>query len=294
MLSYLKGVNKMAKRKPEPNPNIAPELKRANKLRAQWKRDIEGDKYLLLTFYKTREKIAEIASNSTLAVSAGYKFPDNTEDVVYTGKQLKAHFESFVLNNLGLIGVKYDTNDMRADTYKYPNKFDNDSAIKWGETLTDAQVSKVIEKLNLRIARIYIERKELIKTDTEATYKLGKSEVVITEAFKDGSIKYGMVRVPVVISLKSKKIEYFVLVNINSGQISKPRLFNDEKPITMTAVIDDLTEAGVLPKIEPTSKMSDEVKAKLKESIAAKKAKKAEEEKKKKEKEAKEAKAKEE
>lgn len=224
---------------------------RANKITAFW---AEGG-VAVGNFYKTHDKVLSVKSNDEAVIKAGFKMSEGTEESPVTSQQKLEAFKTFLQVNAGVFNIQYDPVDRRADEFKFPNKYDEDSFREYSHQMAVNTISACVGKTQAGVIERMIKGGH-IEAGTELCFGVAKAqdaEIEVTEAYKNGSLKYAAAQYPVVFAVGDKQIETSITIELVSGQLKKPRNIAD-CPLTMSAVKGLLIENGLLPKIEKLKK----------------------------------------
>lgn len=229
------------------------ELKRANKITAYW----EGDGVAVGVFYKTHEKINTVKSTDDVVIGAGFEMPAGTEENPTTASQKLEAFKTFLATNASAFGVQYDPVDRRADAFKFPGSYDEETFKEYSKKILQMALESVLESLQNNIVAKMI-KNELLPEGTMVQYGIGDNVgVTVGEAYSNGKLKYATAIYEVAIAVNGVQANITANVDLVSGQLKKPRNMGDVV-MTMTGIKNFLVENGVLPKVEPKSKAKAE------------------------------------
>ena len=123
------------------------ELTRSNKITAYW----EGEGVAVGVFYKTHTKLMEKRSNDADVISAGFVMPEGTEEAPVTAQDKLAAFKTFLQVNAATFGIQYDPVDRRADEFKFPNKYDEDTFKEYSKTMVEKSISEALGKVQKNV-----------------------------------------------------------------------------------------------------------------------------------------------
>lgn len=227
------------------------ELKRANKITAYW----EGDGVAVGIFYKTHDKIVAVKSTDDAVIGAGFEMPAGTEENPVTAAQKLEAFKTFLATNASAFGVQYDPVDRRADAFKFPGSYDEETFAEYSKKMLASTIENVLTSLQDNIIAKMM-KGELLPEGTVVQYGIGDAVININEAYASGKLKYATAEYPVAIAVNGVQANLSATVELVSGQLKKPRNMG-EVVMTMTGVKNFLVEQGVLPKVEPKSKKKD-------------------------------------
>lgn len=220
-------------------------LVRSNKVTAYW----GGDGVAIGVFYRTHDKILEKRSNDADVAAAGFKMPEGTEENPITAQDKLAAFKTFLMTNASAFGIQYDPVDRRADEFKFPNKYDEDTFKEYSKTMAEKAIGECLEKVQKNVVGNLVKSGNLPE-GSEINFAVGDGDVEIKEAYANGNIKYADAKYQVVIQLDGKDpVTTSCTVSAVSGQLKKPRELAD-CVLTQTGVKEFLIDKGVLPKIE--------------------------------------------
>ena len=229
------------------------ELVRANKVTAQW----SGDGIATGNFYKTHDKVLSVMSNSEEVISAGFVFPEGTDEEPVTAQQKLEAFKSFLQINASKFGIQYDPVDRRADEYKFPNKYDVEKFGAYSGQMAEKAISDCIAKVQTNVID-RMAKAGHVEEDTAIEYAVDKENglIDVSEEYKNGSIKYATAKYPIALVIGDKQFDSSITVELVSGQLKKPREIADS-PLTMIGIKNLLIENGMLPKVEKPKKTND-------------------------------------
>ena len=232
------------------------ELKRANKITAYW----EGDGVAVGVFYKTHDKIATVKSTDDVVVGAGFVMPAGTEENPVTASQKLEAFKTFLATNATAFGVSYDPVDRRADAFKFPGSYDAESFGEYSKKMLQMAIEGVLESIQTNVIAKMI-KNGLLTDGTMIQYGIGDANINITESYSNGKLKYATAEYPVGIAVNGVQANLVATVDLVSGQLKKPRNLGNDVVMTMTGVKNFLVEQGVLPKVEPKAKKSEDAES---------------------------------
>lgn len=221
------------------------ELVRSNKVTAYW----EGDGVAVGVFYKTHTKLMEKRSNDADVIEAGFVMPEGTDEAPVTAQEKLAAFKSFLQINASTFGIQYDPVDRRADEFKFPNKYDEETFKEYSKKMAEKAIGETLGKVQKNVVANMIKSGHLAE-GTEVNFGIGEAEIEIKEAYANGSIKYADAKCPVVLQVGDNTIETSCVISAVSGQLKKPRELADGIVLTQTGIKTYLIENGLLPKIE--------------------------------------------
>jgi hypothetical protein len=227
----------------------AVELVRSNKVTAYW----EGEGVAVGVFYKTHTKLVEKRSNDADVIAAGFVMPEDTDEAPITAQEKLAAFKNFLQINASVFGIQYDPVDRRADEFKFPNKYDEETFKDYSKKMAEKSISETLEKVQKNVVANMIKSEHLAE-GTEVNFGIGEAEVEIKEAYANGNIKYADAKYPVVLQVGDATVETFCVVSAVSGQLKKPRELADGVVLTQTGIKTFMIENGLLPKIEKPAK----------------------------------------
>lgn len=227
-------------------------LKRANKITAYW----EGDGVAVGVFYKTHDKIATVKSTDDAVIGAGFEMPAGTEEAPVTAVQKLEAFKTFLATNATVFGVQYDPVDRRADAFKFPSSYDNETFAEFSKKMLAMAIENVLESVQNNIIAKMV-KNGLLAEGSVVQYGIGEANINITEAYANGKLKYATAEYPVAIAVNGVQTDMIASVELVSGQLKKPRSLG-ETVMTMTGIKNLLTEKGILPKVEPKAKAKAE------------------------------------
>lgn len=232
----------------------AMELVRSNKVTAYW----EGDGVAVGVFYKTHTKLVEKRSNDADVVAAGFVMPEGTDEAPVTAQEKLAAFKNFLQINASAFGIQYDPVDRRADEFKFPNKYDEETFKNYSKTMAEKSISETLEKVQKNVVANMIKSEHLAE-GTEINFGIGEAEIEIKESYANGNIKYADAKYPVVFQVGDASVETSCVVSAVSGQLKKPRELANGVVLTQTGIKTFMIENGLLPKIEKPAKEDAEV-----------------------------------
>lgn len=227
-------------------------LRRSNKITAYW----EGDGVAIGIFYKTHEKIETIRSNDEAVISAGFVMPGTEENPVSASIKLES-FKNFMAINASSFGIMYDPIDRRSDEFKFPGKYTEETVGDYAKKMLEMSIEKTITSVQTNVIDKMVKAENLAEGASLA-YAYGDPNVIVTELYTTGSIKYAVVEFPVVLDVLGKTLNTDVTVEVVSGQIKKPRNLGNTV-MTMNGMKGLLIENGILPKIEKKVKEDEEM-----------------------------------
>lgn len=225
------------------------ELTRSNKVTAYW----EGDGVAVGCFYKTHTKIKEIRSTEDEVIVAGFAMPTGTEEAPATAQEKLAAFKTFLQVNAATFGIQYDPVDRRADEFKFPSKYDEDTFKEYSKKMVEKSISECLDKVQKNVVANMIKSGHLAD-DVEANYGIGEAEIEIKESYNNGNIKYATAKYQVVLQVGDATVDTTCTVEAVSGQLKKPRELADGIVLTQTGVKAFMIDNGLLPKIEKPAK----------------------------------------
>ena len=228
------------------------QLKRANKITAYW----EGDGVAVGVFYKTHDKIVSVKSTDDAVIGAGFQMPAGTEENPVTAAQKLEAFKTFLATNATAFGVQYDPVDRRADAFKFPGSYDAETFAEYSKKMLSMALESVLESVQTNVIAKMIKNGHIAE-GSFVQYGIGEPVVNISESYSNGKLKYAVAEYPVVIAVNGVQANLTACVDLVSGQLKKPRNMGDVV-MTMTGVKNFLVEQGVLPKVEPKAKKSNE------------------------------------
>lgn len=227
-------------------------LIRANKVTAYW----EGDGVAVGVFYKTHSKLSSVRSTDENVVNAGFVMPEGTDEAPVTAAQKLEAFKNFICANAAVFGIAYDPVDRRDDTYKFPNRYDENNIMEYAAKMLTTAMEKVLASVQSNVVDRMI-KSGLLTEGSEIQYGIGDGALSVTEKYNNGYVKYATVTYPVAIAVNGNRYDTTVVVDLVSGQIKKPRTIGDTV-MTMSGVKEMLVANGILPKVEKKAKDSDE------------------------------------
>lgn len=226
------------------------ELVRSNKVTAFW----QGEGVAKGVFYKTHSKIKEVTSDEV----EGFTFPEGDEENPTTAQDKLAAFKNYLMINATQFGIEYDPVDRRADEFKFPNKYDEETFREYSKTMAERSIAAVLEKIQKNVIDGSLVKQELLVDGTEVAFAIGDTpEVEIGETYNNGNIKYAEATYPVAITVAGNTANSSIVVQVVSGQLKKPRELADAV-LTQTGIKNFLTEQGVLPEIPKKEKATDD------------------------------------
>ena len=229
------------------------ELVRSNKVTAYW----EGDGVAVGVYYKTHTKLAEKRSNDADVVAAGFVMPEGTEEAPVTAQDRLAAFKNFLMVNASVFGIQYDPVDRRADEFKFPNKYDEETFKEYSKTMAEKAIGETLGKVQKNVIANMIKSGHVAE-DTEVNYAIGDAEIEVKESYSNGNIKYADAKHAVIIQVNDVTVETSCVVSVVSGQLKKPRVFAEDVVLTQTGMKGFMIDNGLLPKIEkPVKEESD-------------------------------------
>lgn len=228
------------------------ELTRSNKITAYW----EGDGVAVGVFYKTHTKLMEKKSNEIDVINAGFVMPEGTDEAPITAQEKLAAFKSFLQINASTFGIQYDPVDRRADEFKFPNKYDEETFKEYSKTMAEKSIGETLEKVQKNVVANMIKSGHIAE-NTEVNFGIGDAEIEIKESYANGNIKYADAKYPVVLQVGDNSIETSCTVSAVSGQLKKPRELADGVVLTQTGIKTFMIENGLLPKIEKPVKSEE-------------------------------------
>lgn len=228
------------------------ELKRANKITAYW----EGDGVAVGVFYKTHDKIATVKSTDDAVIGAGFEMPAGTEENPVTAVQKLEAFKTFLATNATAFGVQYDPVDRRADAFKFPGSYDAETFAEYSKKMLAMAIETVLESVQNNVIAKMV-KNELLGEGSTVAYGIGEASVEISESYSNGKLKYATAKYPVAIAVNGAQANLEATVELVSGQLKKPRTLG-EVVMTMTGIKNFLVEQGVLPKVEPKAKKTED------------------------------------
>lgn len=156
--------------------------------------------------------------------------------------------------NATQFGIEYDPVDRRADEFKFPNKYDEETFKEYSKTMAERSISAVLEKIQKNVIDGSLVKQELLVEGTEVAFAVGDTpEIEIGESYNNGNIKYAEATYPVAITVNGETANSAVTIQLVSGQLKKPRELADAV-LTQTGIKNFLTEQGVLPEIPKKEK----------------------------------------
>lgn len=231
------------------------ELKRSNKITAYW----EGDGVAVGVFYKTHEKIATVKSTDDAVIGAGFEMPAGTEEAPVTAAQKLEAFKTFLATNASAFGIQYDPVDRRADAFKFPGSYDEESFKEYSKKMLQMAIEGALESVQNNVVAKMV-KNEILPAESTVQYGIGDANINISESYANGKLKYATAEYPVAIAVNGTQANLSTTVELVSGQLKKPRNMG-EVVMTMTGIKNFLVEQGVLPKVEPKAKAKAEESA---------------------------------
>lgn len=231
---------------------MSEDLMRANKVTVYWG---EGG-VAIGTFYKTHDKVAVIKSTDEEVVNAGFIMPEGTDEAPVTAQQKLEAYKTFLMTNAATFGIMYDPVDRRADEFKYPNKYDEESFKQYSRDILAKTIQATLEKVQNNVIASLVKQGALAEGTTVDFGISDDAEIEIAEAYSNGSLKYATAKYDVVIGIGATSAQTSGVVSLVSGQLKKPRELADAV-LTMTGIKTFLIDNSVLPKIEKKSKTED-------------------------------------
>lgn len=228
-------------------------LIRANKVTAYW----EGDGVAVGVFYKTHSKLASVRSTDESVINAGFVMPEGTDEAPVTAAQKLEAFKNFICANAAVFGIAYDPVDRRDDTYKFPNRYDENNIMEYAAKMLTTAMEKVLASVQSNVVDRMV-KSGIMPVGSEVQYGIGDGVLSVTEKYGNGYIKYATVTYPVAIAVNGTQYDTAVVVDLVSGQIKKPRTIGDTV-MTMSGVKEMLVINGVLPKVEKKAKDTEAV-----------------------------------
>lgn len=229
------------------------DLVRSNKVTAYW----EGDGVAVGVFYKTHTKLAEKRSNDPDVVAAGFKMPEGTDEAPVTAQEKLAAFKNFLQINASVFGIQYDPVDRRAEEFKFPNKYDDETFKEYSKKMAEKSIGETLGKVQKNVVSNMIKSGHLAE-DTEINFGIGEASVEIKELYSNGNIKYADATYPVALQVGDAVVETSCVVSAVSGQLKKPRELANGVVLTQTGIKGFMIENGLLPKIEKPVKAEKE------------------------------------
>lgn len=224
------------------------ELLRANKVTTKFENGVA-----VATLYKTHEKLGFVRSDDALVAQLGFVMPesvdadpDNGVDAVQVSPSEKlGAFKEFVQTNATHFGYVYDPVDRRADSNKFPSTYQNDNFAEWARVAIEEKIAEVVESTQKHVDSLV--KNSQLPAGSTLTYEIGEETISVTESYANGNLKYADAIFPITFIVGSVGTNVDVKVSIISGQLRKPREFNDEYQLTMTGLKTMLTSALVIP-----------------------------------------------
>ena len=224
------------------------DLVRSNKVTAYW----GGDGIAIGQFYRTHDKVLTVKSTDAEVITAGFAFPEGTDESPVTAQQKLEAFKTFLMTNAAVFGISYDPVDRRADEFKFPNRYDEENVMEYSRKMLEKAVGDACEKVQNNVIANMIKSGHITE-DSKIEFGFGEGELEVSEKYNNGGIKYAEVKYPVAFAVNGQQVTTEGTVQVVSGQIKKPRELANTA-LTMTAIKAMLVEAGLLPKIEKKSK----------------------------------------
>ena len=117
-------------------------------------------------------------------------------------------------------------------------------------------IESVLESVQTNVIAKMI-KNGLLAEGSMVQYGVGEANINISESYSNGKLKYATAEYPVAIAVNGAQANLSATVELVSGQLKKPRTMGDVV-MTMTGVKNFLVEQGVLPKVEPKTKATEE------------------------------------
>ena len=228
------------------------ELVRSNKVTAYW----EGDGVAVGVYYKTHTKLAEKRSNDADVIAAGFVMPEGTDEAPITAQEKLAAFKTFLQVNASTFGIQYDPVDRRADEFKFPNKYDEETFKEYSKKMAEKSIGETLDKVQKNVVANMIKSGHVAE-GTTVNFAIGDAEVEIKESYANGNIKYADAKYPVVLQVGDVMVETSCTISAVSGQLKKPRELADGVVLTQTGVKTFMIENALLPKIEKPVKAEE-------------------------------------
>lgn len=225
------------------------ELQRSNKVTAYWK----GEGIAVGVFYKTHTKLLEVKSNDPSVISAGFAMPEGTDEQPVSAQDKLAAFKNFLQVNAATFGIQYDPVDRRADEFKFPSKYDEETFKEYSKKMAEKSIGETLEKIQKNVIPGMIKSGNLAE-GTEVNFGIGDAETEIKESYANGNIKYADAKYTVVLQVGENTLETSCVVSAVSGQLKKPRELADGTVLTQTGIKAFMIDNGLLPKIEKPKK----------------------------------------
>ena len=225
------------------------ELVRSNKVTAYW----EGDGVAVGVYYKTHTKLAEKRSNDADVVAAGFVMPEGTDEAPITAQEKLAAFKTFLQVNASTFGIQYDPVDRRADEFKFPNKYDEETFKEYSKKMAEKSIGETLDKVQKNVVANMIKSGHVAE-GTAINFGIGDAEIEIKEAYANGNIKYADAKYPIVLQVGDATVDTSCTISAVSGQLKKPRELADGVVLTQTGIKTFMIENGLLPKIEKPAK----------------------------------------
>lgn len=224
-------------------------LVRSNRVTAYW----GGNGVAVGVYYRTHDKLAEKKSDDPEVLAAGFKMPEGTQENPATAQDKLAAFKTFLQVNAAQFGIQYDPVDRRADEFKFPNKYTEETFKECSKQMAEKSIGETLEKVQKNVIGNLIKSGNLPE-GSEINFAVGEGTISIKEAYANGNIKYADAVYPVVLQLGDKDpVQTTCTVSAVSGQLKKPRELAD-CVLTQTGVKEFLIGKGVLPKVEKPAK----------------------------------------
>lgn len=220
-------------------------LVRSNRVTAYW----GGNGVAVGVYYRTHDKLAEKKSDDPEVLAAGFKMPEGTQENPATAQDKLAAFKTFLQVNAAQFGIQYDPVDRRAEEFKFPNKYTEETFKEYSKQMAEKSIGETLEKVQKNVIGNMVKSGNLPE-GSEINFAVGEGEISVKEAYANGNIKYADAKYPVVMQLGDKDpVQTECVVSAVSGQLKKPRELA-ACVLTQTGVKEYLIENGVLPKVE--------------------------------------------
>lgn len=240
-------------------------LVRANKCTAYW----GGNGVAIGNFYKTHDKVCVVRSDSEEVEKAGYTMLESTEESPVTAQDKLAHFKDFIMANATVFGVQYDPVDRRQEGFKFPNTYQEDTFRKFSYEVAVKSLEDIVAKVqNNVIDKLIKSGHKPDGTNLDFGIDEEAKKVDIAESYKNGNLKYATAEYEIMLRVAQYgadgapvepiDIHSNITVELVSGQIKKPRSFDDDVALTMAGMKQFLIDGGAIPKIEKPKKDEDE------------------------------------
>lgn len=224
-------------------------LVRSNRVTAYW----GGNGVAVGVYYRTHDKLAEKKSDDPEVLAAGFKMPEGTQENPATAQDKLAAFKTFLQVNAAQFGIQYDPVDRRADEFKFPNKYTEETFKEYSKQMAEKSIGETLEKVQKNVIGNMVKSGNLPE-GSEINFAVGEGEISVKEAYANGNIKYADAKYQVVMQLGDKNpVQTECIVSAVSGQLRKPRELA-ACVLTQTGVKEFLIENGVLPKVEKPAK----------------------------------------